>query len=93
MTATLRPFTGVGLQKEIPNTMDFQEANSKGKFSAHHLRNKQNNTKPKSPPRPRCSGSLITAGAPIKNDNQISNPTLQVGHLHKSINNKSRREP
>jgi len=31
MTATLRAFTGVGLA-EIPSTMGFQEANSKGKY-------------------------------------------------------------
>ena len=49
MTAILRPFTGVGLA-EIPSTVDFQEANSKGKISAHPLRYKQNNTNPKSLP-------------------------------------------
>ena len=62
MSAVLRPFPGVGIAESIPNTMDFQEVNSKGKFSAQPLRNKtiQN---PNLHHRP--SASLITAGMPL----------------------------
>ena len=67
MTAALRKGPGWMLQKSIPNTTDFQEANCKDKFSPHPLTEKKSKQTTPNSHRTRCSASLIvTGGIPIK---------------------------